>query len=463
MIERTILSSLVHDENYARKVLPYIKSEYFQNKSEQVVFNIIFDHINRYNTIPSVSTLFVELNNRKTNIDEHEFKEVSDIVTGLQTKQECDLQWLVDKTEAFCQEKAIYNGIIESVRILNDKSGKMTKHAIPGILQNALAVSFDTHIGVDLINDADDWFERVRAPHIRVPFDLDMMNKITKDGLLKKTLNLFMGGVGFGKTLWMCHLAGANLLLGKNVLYITLEMSEDQISERIYANMLNVPLDQLDIIPKDVFLAKVDKLKEKTTGKLIVHEYPTSGAGAANFRHLLNELKIKKNFIPDIVYIDYLNICISNRVKFSPQIGMYLYVKMISEEIRGLAIEQNVPIVSATQINREGFTASDPGMENISESFALAATADLILIIVVSDELIKLGQYMIKQVKNRYSDMNKNNKFVIGVDRSKMRLYNVEQKAQTLIQPPTSNEPKSISERAMAMVHKPKFDFKDFK
>lgn len=472
MFERTILNSLVHNEEYSRKVLPYLKSEYFQNKSESEVFKLISDYIVKYNKLPTAATVKSELDMQESNINEFEYKEMSAIVSDLAKKGDWELPWLVDKTEVFCKEKAIYNGILESVAILKDKTGKTSTAIIPQILTDALGVSFDNHVGLDLIEDADEWFDRIHQPHERLPFDIDMLNKITKGGLRKKTLTMLIGGVGFGKSLWMCHMAGANLLQGKKVLYISMEMSEDQVSERVYANMLNIPLDQLDIIPKDIFSKKVQALKAKTPGKLITHEYPTSGAGANNFRHLLNELKIKKNFIPDIIYIDYINICLSNRVKFSGSMNMYTYIKFIAEEIRALAKEYDVPIVSATQINREGFVSSDPGMENVSESFGLAATADLILIIIISEELTRLSQYMIKQVKNRYNDININNKFVVGVDKSKMRLFNVENGAQNLSQQkfiaptapnPDAQPPMTISERAMAGVKKPGFNFKEFK
>ena len=464
MLERTILNALIYNEEYSRKVLPYLKSEYFHNKSEAAVFTLINDYIQKYNKLPSAATINMELSSRKADINEFEFKETQAIVTELEQKKEWDQKWLEDKTEAFCKDKAVYNAILLSANILKDKTGKTTREAIPSLLQEALGVSFDNHIGLDLIEDADDWFERSHSPFERIPFDIDMLNTITKGGLRKKTLTILMGGVGFGKSLIMGHMAGANLLLGKKVLYISMEMSEDQVSERIYANMLNIPLDQLDVIPKDVFLRKVEALKEKVVGKLITHEYPNGGAGASNFRHLLNELRIKKNFVPDIIYVDYLNICMSNRVKMNTN-RHDLYIQSIAEEIRALAKEVDVPIVSATQVNREGFVSSDPGMENISQSWGQAATGDLILVIIVSDELIKLGQYMIKQVKNRYNDINKNNKFVIGVDRTKMRLYNVESAAQNLSQQvtPISTEGMTTSEKALALIKKPAFSFRDFK
>lgn len=468
MLEKTILNSLVYNEEYTRKVLPYVKAEYFQNKAEQAVFRLINDYIQKYNTLPNIATIDMELNSRKADINEFEFKEIMAIVGDLSQKQEWEISWLLDRTEKWCQEKAVYNAIIKSVNILKDNTGKTSKGAIPGLLQDALGVSFDTHIGIDLIEDANDWYERSHQPYERIPFDLDMLNKITKGGLRKKTLTILIGGVGFGKSLWMCHMAGANLLLGKKVLYISMEMSEDQVSERIYANMLNVPLDLLDNIPKDVFMKKVEALKAKTPGKLITHEYPNGGAGASNFRHLLNELKIKKNFVPDIIYVDYLNICMSNKVKFTGNMRHDLYIQYIAEEIRALAKEQNLPIVSATQVNREGFVSSDPGLENISQSWGQAATGDLILIIIVSDDLIKAGQYMVKQVKNRYSDFTKNRRFIIGVDRSKMRLFNVEDHAQIVVND-SNSEPSaitgqgSISERAVSLVKKPEFSFREFK
>jgi predicted ATP-dependent serine protease len=340
------------------------------------------------------------------------------------------LDWLLNQTEKFCQEKSVYNAIMESISILDDKTGKKTKGAIPDILSNALAVSFDSHIGHDFIENYEERFDFYHRKEVRVEFDLDYFNEITRGGLPRKTLNIVISGTGVGKTLCMCHFASANLSAGLNVLYITMEMSEEKIAERIDANLLDISLENLSTLPKESYDKKMKRLKEKTKGKLIIKEYPTACAGSGNFRHLLNELKIKKSFVPDIIYIDYLNICLSSRIKQGNGINSYTYIKAIAEELRGLAVEYNVPIVSATQTTRSGYSNSDLGLEDTSESFGLPATADFMFALISTEELESLNQIMVKQLKNRYSDPSSNRRFVVGIDRSKMRLYNAEDNAQ---------------------------------
>jgi replicative DNA helicase len=428
-IETSILSNLVNNEDYTRKVFPYIKKEYFMDGAESTVFHVIKDYFDKYNKRPLIQVVQSEIEQYNLNTKEYEqVKSVLESVKSLDSVKP-DLEWLVDTTEQWCQTQAIHGALLASMEIIDDE--KKPRSAIPQLLQDALAISFDSDVGLDFYDHADYWYDLTHSKLPRIPFGIDYLNKITKGGLLPKTLNIIIGGVGFGKSLWMCHLAGDNLMQGKKVLYITMELSREQTMERIYANMLNISLDMMPDIPKEIFLGKVEKLKEKTAGQLKVAEYPTGTAGAANFRHLLNELKVKQGWVPDIIYIDYLNICCSSRVKLSGNLGMYNYVKSIAEEIRALAVEQSVPIISASQVNREGFRSSDPGMDDISESFGLAATADLIIIIILSDELIALNQYMVKQGKNRYADVNRYNKFVVGVDKPKMRLYNVEKHAQS--------------------------------
>jgi replicative DNA helicase len=427
-IERTILSNLLFNDEYGRKVIPFLKSEYFQDYSERVVFDLVDDYVKKYNDFPSVEALAIDLSN-KDGLNEETFKISREVITTLQST-DSKLDWLLDQTERFCQDKAIYLGLMKSIKILDEKNGSISKGSIPQILTDALAVSFDTHIGHDFIDDADERYEFYHRKEKRVPFDLDYFNTITNGGLPNKTLNIALAGTGVGKSLFMCHCAAANLTRGNNVLYITLEMAEERIAERIDANLLDIAVDELEMIPKQSYDTKIEKLKSKITGKLIIKEYPTACAGSANFRHLLNELKIKKNFIPDIIYIDYLNICLSSRIKHGSNVNSYTLVKAIAEELRGLAVEHNVPIVSATQTTRSGYSNSDVGLEDTSESFGLPATADFMFALISSEELESLNQIMVKQLKNRYSDPGSNRRFIVGIDRSKMRLYDVDQSAQ---------------------------------
>lgn len=426
--EHLILRNLLNDEDYARRTLPYLKPEYFSDISEKVIYEELDKFIGKYNALPSREALTIEIDKR-SNLNDKQFGEIAEYVGTLNSEDRDDKDWLVNTTEQFCQEKAIYNAIMDSISII-DGDGKRDKGTIPELLSTALAVSFDPNVGHDLLDNSDARFDFYHRVEERLPFDLDYLNKITKGGIPKKSLNIILAGTGVGKSLAMCHMATANLLDGKNVLYITLEMAEEKIAERIDANMLNVRLDELAELPKHVYEKKIDKVKNKTTGKLIVKEYPTAAANVGHFRHLINELRLKKSFKPDIIYIDYLNICSSSRLKVGGNVNTYSYIKSIAEEIRGLAVEQNVPIWSATQTNRTGFTSSDIGLEDTSESFGLPATADFMIAIISTEELNQLNQVLVKQLKNRYGDPNTNKRFVLGIDRAKMRLYDAEQSAQ---------------------------------
>jgi replicative DNA helicase len=429
-IETTIFSNLIFNEEYARKVIPFLKGDYFADPKDRVTFQIIDEYVTKYNALPSKEAMAIDLSN-KTGLNEQTFKSVVEVIESL-SKEDTQTDWLVDQTEKFCQEKAVYNAIMESIQILDDKTGVKSKGSIPQVLSDALGVSFDTHIGHDFIENAEDRFEFYHKKENRLPFDLDYFNKITNGGLPNKTLNIILAGTGVGKSLTMCHMAAANLLSGKNVLYITLEMADKEIAKRIDANLLDIPIQELELIPKDIYDKKMAKIKGKTSGKLIVKEYPTACAGSANFRHLINELKLKKKFMPDVIYIDYLNICMSSRIKHGANVNSYTLVKAIAEELRGLAVEFDVPLISATQTTRSGYSNSDLGLEDTSESFGLPATADFMFGISTSEELEALGQIMVKQLKNRYNDAGNHRRFVVGIDRTKMRLYDVEQDAQDL-------------------------------
>ena len=432
-IEQLVLKHLINNEDYARKTIPFLQKEYFTDSNEQIVFEKIKTFIASYNSIPSREALAIEIDNDKT-INDDQFKSCGKVIDELTVEEAPDLQWLLDRTEKFCQEKAVYNAIMESIQIIDGKDKKSNSGSIPTILSDALSVSFDNHIGHDFLDDADKRYDFYHKVEDKVPFDIDLMNIITKGGLSKKSLNIILAGTGVGKSLAMCHWAANNLTEGKNVLYITLEMAEERIAERIDANLLNVPLDDLGNLSEDLYKKKINRVRKETAGKLIIKEYPTASAGTGHFRHLLNELSMKRNFKPDIIYIDYLNISLSMRIKPGAQVNSYSYIKAIAEELRGLAVERDVPIVSATQTTRKGFTNSDPGLEDTSESFGLPATADFMIAMVSSDDLQAQGCVMFKQLKNRYSDPVQNKKFKVGVDRSKMRLYDVELEHQDLIQ-----------------------------
>jgi KaiC/GvpD/RAD55 family RecA-like ATPase len=431
--EKVVFGNLINREDYGRKVIPFLKGEYFQDHSDRVLFELISGYVHKYNRFPTKEALTVDLAN-KTGINEGTHSTCKATIDDLTFDPKTELEWLVEKTEKFCQEKAVYNAIMQSIQILDDKDAKTGKGSIPQILSDALAISFDTNIGHNFIDDVEARYDFYHRKEVRIQFNLEYMNAITKGGLPRKTLNIILAGTGVGKSLAMCHFASGNLLDGKNVLYITMEMAEERIAERIDANMMDVTLDELELMPRDSYLKKMDRIKSKTTGKLIIKEYPTSSAGSANFRHLLNELKLKKNFEPDIIYIDYLNICASSRIKYSANVNSYTYVKAIAEELRGLAVEFNVPVVSATQTTRSGYGNSDVDLTDTSESFGLPATADLMFALITSEELESLNQLMVKQLKNRYNDLARNRRFVIGVDRSKMKLYDVDESAQDGIQ-----------------------------
>ena len=430
-LEQTILKNLIYNEEYLRKVLPFIKDEYFTDKTERMLFTEISEFVSKYNTTPTIEAIVLAVKERRNLSDD----EVEKSDTYLQEitlakGEESKIQWLVDKTEQFCQERAIYNAVLGSISILDGKDKTNDKGAIPKILSDALAVTFDSSVGHDYLENSDERYEFYHRHEERIPFDLDFFNKITKGGLPSKTLNIALAGTGVGKSLFMCHCAAGAMSLGRNVLYITMEMAEERIAERIDANLLNVTVDDLNALPKDMYDKKIAKMKEKTTGKLIIKEYPTASASATHFRTLLNELNLKRSFVPDIIFIDYLNICCSSRIKAGANVNSYTYVKSIAEELRGLAVEFGVPIVSATQTTRSGYGSSDPGLEDTSESFGLPATADLMFALITSEELEELGQLMVKQLKNRYSDPTMHKRFVIGIDRAKMRLYDVEQTGQ---------------------------------
>jgi len=426
-IETTILSNLIHNEDYSRKVLPFLNKEFFHDEVEKTLYLTIDSHVEKYNTLPTKEVLGITLN--EDSLNEQVFEGCVEYLSNLE-KSDTDEEWLLDKTEEFCQEKAVYNAIMESIGIIDGRDKEKTKGAIPEILSKALSVSFDSSIGHDWIEDFQARYEFYHKVEERIPFDLEYLNAITKGGLPSKTLTCILAGTGVGKSLAMCHFAANNLMDNKKVLYITMEMAEERISERIDANLLDCSLDDLKDLPFKMYEKKVERIRSKTEGKLIVKEYPTASAGAGHFRHLLNELRLKRNFVPDIIYIDYLNICASSRMKYGSNVNTYMMIKSIAEELRGLAVEKNVPIVTATQTTRGGFTNSDPGLEDTSESFGLPATTDLMFALVSSEELEALNQIMVKQLKNRFNDPTSNKRFVVGVDRGKMRLYDVEQSAQ---------------------------------
>jgi replicative DNA helicase len=430
-LETTILKHLIYSDDYLRKVLPFLKEEYFSDRTEKAIYNEITSFTSTYNVPPSIEALSLAVKDLR-NITDAEVEKCEEYLKEIEkTKSEqSQIQWLVDKTEKFCQEKAIYNAVLGSISILDGKDKTHDKGQIPKILSDALGVTFDTSVGHDYLENSEERYEFYHRKEERIPFDLDYFNKITKGGLPAKTLNIALAGTGVGKSLFMCHVAAGAMSQGRNVLYITMEMAEEKIAERIDANLLNVSLDDLTDLSKEVYDKKVAKVKSKTTGKLIIKEYPTASASATHFRTLLNELNLKKSFVPHIIFIDYLNICCSSRIKAGSNINSYTYVKSIAEELRGLAVEYNVPIVSATQTTRSGFTSSDPGLEDTSESFGLPATADLMFALITSEELEELGQIMVKQLKNRYNDPTYYKRFTVGVDRSKMRLYDVEQSGQ---------------------------------
>lgn len=439
-----IFGNIIHSDKYARKVVPFLRAEYFHDKVDRTIYELIKDYVDQYNEFPSKEALLIDLT-RKTDLSEEQFKTCKQNISNLKQSEDKEIDWLVDRSEEFCKDKAIYNALMESIKLIDKTENKISVGTIPKILSDALSVSFDTHIGHDFIDDADSRFESYHKKQSKISFDLDYMNKITDGGLPKKTLNVALAGTGVGKSLFMCHCASYNLMSGYNVLYITLEMSEEKIAERIDANLMNISIQDLKELPKDSYDKKMSRIKNKATGKLIVKEYPTSCAGAANFRHLMNELKLKKNFIPDILYVDYLNICSSSRIKAGSNVNSYTYIKAIAEELRGLAVEFNIPLITATQTNRSGYSNSDVELTDTSESFGLPATADFMFALISTEELENLNQIMVKQLKNRYGDPSLYRRFVVGVDRAKMKLYDVELGLQNLVDdtPPVFDNTKS--------------------
>ena len=430
-IERTALTQLVTNEQFARKVLPFLKGDYFADKTERTVFEEITKFVDRYNKIPTQTSLEIEVSARK-DLNEEEFKKVVAVIQTLEST-DVDFDWLVNTTEQFCKDKAVYNAIVEGISIIDGKDKQRGPDAIPNILTEALAVGFDSRIGHDYLFDYDERYDFYHTVEEKIPFDLEFFNKITKGGLPPKTLNIALAGTGVGKSLFMCHVAANCLSQGKNVLYITLEMAEERIAERIDANLMNITIDDLHELPKQMFDDKIAKIIKSTSGKLIVKEYPTASAHSAHFRGLMKELAIKKSFKPDILFIDYLNICTSSRFKGATNVNSYMYIKAIAEELRGLAVETNLPIMSATQTTRSGFVSTDIGLEDTSESFGLPATADFMFALISNEELDELNQIAVKQLKNRYNDPTVNKRFVIGIDRAKMRLSDVEMSQQNIV------------------------------
>ena len=427
-VEVLILRNLLYNEEYLRKVIPFIKAEYFEDLHQKVVFEEMLKFVEEYNTTSTKEVLCIEVEKRK-DINDTSFQEITKLISYLEDVP-TDYEWLVNTTEKWCRDRAIYLALMESISLADGKDEKKDRDAIPGILSDALAVSFDSNVGHDYLLDYEARYESYHRKEDKIEFDLEYFNKITKGGLPNKTLNIALAGTGVGKSLFMCHVASSALLSGKNVLYITLEMAEEKIAERIDANLLNVPIQEITELPKLMFENKVTKLAEKTQGTLIIKEYPTASAHAGHFRALLNELALKKSFRPDIIFIDYLNICASSRYRGNSTVNSYSYIKSIAEELRGLAVEANVPIVSATQTTRSGYGSSDVDLTDTSESFGLPATADLMFALISTEELEQLGQIMVKQLKNRYNDPTIFKRFIVGIDRAKMRLYDCEQTAQ---------------------------------
>ena len=427
-IEQKILTNLVHNEEFTRKVIPFVDPNYFQERLEKVIVQEIQSFFTKYNKMPTQDIIKIELANRK-DITDKELSEAQRIVDTFHPDRTA-LDWLLQKTEKFCKDRAVYNAILNSIKIIDGKDDKLSQEAIPKILQDALAVSFDQHVGHDYIVDASDRFDFYHRKEDKIAFDLDLMNKITAGGMSKKSLNIVLAGTGAGKSLFMCHVAASTLMQGKNVLYITLEMAEERIAERIDANLLNLTMSELKVVDKNAYENRVSKIAGKTQGKLIIKEYPTASAHSGHFRALIEELKTKREFTPDVLIIDYLNICASARLKMGASVNSYMYIKSIAEELRGLAVEYNVPVLSATQVTRSGFNSSDVELTDTSESFGLPATADLMFALIRSEELDDLNQIMVKQLKNRYADPTNYKRFVVGVDRDRMKLYDVEESAQ---------------------------------
>ena len=453
-VEFLILKNLLYNEEYVRKVIPFIKGDYFEDRNQKIVFEEIINFVQEYNQPVTKEVLCIEAEKRQDITDES-FKEITQLIGSLED-QPSEFEWLVNTTEKWCRDRAIYLALMESIQLADGKDDTKGRDGIPAILSNALAVSFDNHVGHDYLTDYEERYESYHRKEDKIPFDLEYFDKITKGGLPNKTLNIALAGTGVGKSLFMCHVASSALLQGKNVLYITLEMAEEKIAERIDANLLNVNIQDITDLPKQMFESKVTNLAQKTQGTLIIKEYPTASAHSGHFRALLNELALKKSFKPDIIFIDYLNICASSRYRAGSNVNSYSYIKAIAEELRGLAVETNLPIVSATQTTRSGYGSSDVDLTDTSESFGLPATADLMFALISTEELEGLNQIMVKQLKNRYNDPTVFKRFVVGIDRAKMRLYDCEQSAQEDIVDSGQDEEYNFKE-------KPKKSFKDFK
>ena len=449
-IEQTILTNLIYNEDYTRKVLPFIRGDYFSDRTERTVFEEIQKFVDKYNDLPNQNALEVELDSR-SDLNEDDYKRVLSVVKELEKDDNANFDWLVETTEDFCKDKAVYNAIVDGIKIIDGKDKERGVDALPSILTEALAVGFDNRVGHDYLCDADSRFEFYHKVEEKIPFDLDFFNRITKGGLPQKTLNIALAGTGVGKSLFMCHMAANCLSQGKSVLYITLEMAEERIAERIDANLMNVSIDDLHELPKQMYDDKMKDIQQKTNGQLIIKEYPTASAHSNHFRGLIKELAIKRSFKPDIIFVDYLNICASSRFKANGNVNSYMYIKAIAEELRGLAVETNVPIMSATQTTRSGFSNSDVGLEDTSESFGLPATADLMFALISNEELEELNQIAVKQLKNRYNDPTVNKRFIIGIDRAKMKLFDIEGAEQDFLA--DSNQSEEIT---------PVFDKTDF-
>ena len=454
-IESTVIQNLVFNEDFSRKVLPFVRSEYFENYSEKVIFEEISKFIVQYNSLPTTPALLIEIEKR-TDLSDEIYKQAVDSLNNMEYVPN-DKQWLIDTAEKWCRDRAIYLALVESISIADGNEDKKGPDAIPSILSDALAVSFDNHVGHDYLNDYEERYDFYHQTEEKISFDLDFFNKITKGGLCNKSLNIALAGTGVGKSLFMCHVASSCLLQNKNVLYITMEMAEEKIAERIDANLLNVNIQEIASLPRQMFESKVANISQKTQGTLIIKEYPTASAHSGHFKALLNELALKKSFRPDIIFVDYLNICASSRYRGGGAVNSYTIVKSIAEELRGLAVEANVPIVSATQTTRSGYGSSDVELTDTSESFGLPATADLMFALISTEELESLGQILVKQLKNRYNDLNMNKRFVVGIDRAKMRLYDCEQTAQEDILDNGKEEEYNFNE------DKPKKSFEGFK
>jgi len=437
-IENVILQNLMSNDEYSRKVIPYIQEEYFHDRVDKEVFKEIKNFILKYNNLPTTNAIKISLDNNK-GFSDTEYKQAENILNSM--GDECqNIDWLLEETENFCKDKAVYNAIMESIHIIDGKSDKYTENAIPNILSDALSVSFDSHIGHDYVEDSDSRYDYYHQVETKVPFDLDYMNKITGGGTPSKTLNVVMAGTGVGKSLFLCHHAANCLMQNLNVLYITCEMAEERIAERIDANLMDITMDNLSDLTYDIYEKKLNNVTKGTSGKLIVKEYPTASAGVNHFRILLDELKMKRQFKPDIIFIDYLNICASSRLKQSNNVNSYTYIKAIAEELRGLAVEKNVPVFTATQLNRSGFSSTDVGLEDTSESFGLPATADFMIALMTTEELDEKNQIVVKQLKNRYNDTVVNRKFILGINRAKMKLSDVDNTEQTLVNVIKSND-----------------------